>query len=112
MNPFTYFVAQVFAQGHAVDAPSITIDWTISAGQIMMFVGWVITVAVFTVKLRDQLRDLVRAVGTHEPPTGLIGQVRELTDRQEQHHEWFIRSGMDRRRSGERRDREHEHDAH
>ena len=51
--------------------------------------------------MRDTIRDLTTVVGsnTSNPPTGLIGEVRRMNAKVESHHEWLVRSGLDRRAS-------------
>lgn len=46
---------------------------------------------------RDNLRDTLKDVGTRQPPTGLFQSFNELQETVDQHHDYFVRSGLDRR---------------
>ena len=65
-------------------------DWTLRVSDILIFGAgiWAFTKVFLT--NRDILRDLVK--GMHD----LKEMVERVNDRLELHHEWLIRSGLDR----------------
>lgn len=107
MNPF--YIMQVTAA--TVDqAGHMRFDWTIQMGDLIMFTGSVITIFLVGLKVRDQIRDLVHAVGAEEPPSGLIGKVAKIEMQQDKHHMWLVRNGLDRRQGGDRRNVDNDDD--
>lgn len=81
----------------------MTFDWTINVGSMVMTGGAIVTGVRVLLSMRDTIRDLTRVVGQAYPPTGLIGEVHEMKMRVETHHEWLVRSGLDRPTSDDRR---------
>lgn len=86
----------------------MNIDWTIHVSDVALFLGMLLAFLKMFVSTRDTMRDLVKAVGQAEPPSGLVGDVREVTKQVNDHHEWLIRYGLDRRTVADRRQAEEE----
>lgn len=74
----------------------MTVDWTIHASDVGLLGSGLVAFVVMFLKIRDVLRDVIRSVGTADPPTGLIGDVKHLAKEQQLHREWLIRWGLDR----------------
>ena len=74
----------------------MTIDWTINISDVAILGAGIIAFVKVSMSLRDTLRDVVRRIGTEEPPSGLLGDVHHIKKEQQQHREWLIRGGMDR----------------
>lgn len=79
-----------------------TVDTQIHLSDLLLFGGVLVAFVKMFVSNRDILRDLVKAMTT------LTSDVNRIDERQEQHHEWLIRDGLDRRTSTERRQYRHE----
>lgn len=81
------------------------------AGNITAICSVIITVFLLpmfkvALSLREDVRDLKRDVGTKVPPSGLVGDLLHVEQRQEQHHEWLIRRGFGRRSGDDPAERE------
>lgn len=59
--------------------------------------GWGAKTLHVLMETRDSVRDALRDVGTKHPPTGLFQQVNELSLDTDEHRDWLIRAGLDRR---------------
>ena len=81
----------------------LSLDWTFNVGDLLttgiMFLGGIYAFIKTFVQMRDVLRDLLRTVGTEEPPTGLVGDVHEIKLEQRLHRDWLVAAGIDRRRN-------------
>lgn len=78
-----------------------TIDYTIHVGEICMFVGGVWAFLWMFIAFRDTLRDLVKAVGRADPPSGLIGDVKKLSEQAQEHRDALADAGWLNRRIGQ-----------
>lgn len=74
-----------------------TVDTQIHLSDLLLFGGALVAFVKMFVSNRDILRDLVKAMGT------LTKDVDRIEDRQQQHHEWLIRDGLDLREGVDRR---------
>jgi hypothetical protein len=81
-----------------------------------MMTAATIVIGKLLLSIRDRLKDLTSAIGTHDPPAGLIGRVAEVEEklertsgRAEETRDWSIAAGLHDRRSGvdDRRRRDH-----
>jgi hypothetical protein len=97
---------QLLFQAVVAAAPSL--DWTLHVSDVVMFLGGLIAFLRIFMTTRDSLRDMTKAIGTYEPPMGLVGDVREVRAQVYKHHEWLIRDGVDRRTFEERREHRRE----
>ena len=73
----------------------MTFDWTVSISDVAIFGGGACAFVRVWLTVRDALRDLAHAVGSADPPTGLIGDVTQMKIEQQAHREWLIRAGLD-----------------
>jgi hypothetical protein len=76
----------------------VNFDWTVSISDVVLFGGGIIAFLKIGLAVRDTMRDVVRAVGSEDPPSGLLGDVYHIKTEQQQHREWLIRGGFDRDR--------------
>lgn len=72
-------------------------DWTVHVSDLLVFGGglWAFFKVFLTV--RDALKELTAAVGQKMPPTGLVGEVEHIKLEQQDHRDWLIAAGLDRR---------------
>jgi hypothetical protein len=80
----------------------VTIDWGQLANVSLSMVSIVVTIIVIPafrllMNMRDTLRDMNIKVGATHPPSGILGDIVEMKDRQDEHHEWLLRKGFGRR---------------
>jgi len=78
-------------------------DNTIHLSDLLIFGGGVLAFFKVFLSLRDEMRDLRKAVGGVDPPEGLVGDVHHLKRESRQHREWLIRAGIDQPVSEDRR---------
>ena len=83
---------------------AVLFDATIHLSDLIAYGGLLALVWKIFLSFRDDLRDLKRDLGGDgPPPTGLIGDVRILEKRGQEHREWLIAAGLDRRQGQDRR---------
>ena len=70
----------------------MTFDWTLHVGDVIMaaiaLLVW--PLGRLLLELRDSARDLRKAVGQHEPPAGLLGDMQHVRHEQRKHRDWLI----------------------
>lgn len=44
--------------------------------------------------MRDSIKDLTRAMGTNDPPSGVLGDVAHLKREARRHRDWLIEAGI------------------
>lgn len=76
-------------------------DSVIHLSDLLIAGGMLVTVFTVFIKGRDVVRDLTGTV------SAITKQVERIDLQQQEHHEWLIRDGMDRRTGGERREFRH-----
>ncbi len=81
---------------------------------IGMMTGATIIIGKLLLSIRDRLKDLTNAIGTHDPPEGLIGRVATVEERIEKTNvrvdearDWLVAAGLHDRRSGPAERRQH-----
>jgi hypothetical protein len=90
------------------------IEHGFTIGDLLTIIGMMtaatIVIGRLLLSIRDRLKDLTSAIGTHDPPSGLIGRVAEVeekldktTGRVEEARDWVIAAGLHDRRSGQER---------
>lgn len=71
-------------------------DTTIHLSDVIVMGGGIVAFITTFLSIRDAIRDLKNAVGTKDPPVGLLGDVEDLKEESRQHRDWLI--GMRGRR--------------
>ena len=73
------------------------IDWSIDVGNMLVMGGGILSFIWAAVTVRDSVRDMRTAIGTHEPRTGILGAIDDhdsklldLTKMSHRHREWLI----------------------
>lgn len=84
-------------------------DWTLNITTLLIVAGALVTFFKGFISVRDALRDLTKVVGQETPqPTGLLGDIFHMKIEQQQHRDWLIGAGLDRRNHQDRRERDHQ----
>jgi len=77
---------------------ALQFDATIHLSDLIAYGGLLALVWKIFLQFRDDLREVKRALGSDgPPPSGLIADVRVLEIVGQEHRDWLIRAGLDRR---------------
>lgn len=74
----------------------MTFDWTINLTAVILGVITLLVIPLSKLlghtlfELRDAVRDLRRAVGTAEPPEGVLGDIGSIKREVRKHRNWII----------------------
>lgn len=82
----------------------MTFDGTVHIAELFVLAAAAWAIFRGGVGMRDGMRDLRSAIGTKNPPDGLLGDVEILKMTASQHRDWLVAAGLDRRNGEERRD--------
>lgn len=83
-------------------------DLTIHLGDVLTFLAAAYVGIRIFLMMRDQLRDVVNAIGSKYPRNGLLGDMENIKEDVQEHREWMLSEGFDRRHA-ERRDSRDSH---
>jgi hypothetical protein len=82
---------------------AVSFDWTVHVSDVMLFGAGIWAFITMFVSLRDAIRDLSVNVGKKHPREGLLGDVEHMKEEIQEHRDWLIAAGLDRRVQSERR---------
>jgi len=68
----------------------MNIDWTLSISDLLLVGGGIIAFIKMSMSFRDAIRDLTKAVGSKNPPEGLLGDMEHTKAAVSRHNDWLV----------------------